>query len=186
MKDLIKKAEAFFRNNLPKTRPPSVYTPHVELVRKYALILGKEYNADLLVLEVAALLHDIGADAGDVHAFKSAEIAGKFLSEQGIDEDTKEKIISAIRNHSMIQKGEEFKEGVNIADQVLRDADGIAFLEDTFKGYLEIKLRKYGKDKAKQISLVKIKGMLKKVKTEKGKELANKFYPIAKEYISNF
>lgn len=186
MKTLIQKAEHLFRNNLPKSRNKEVYIIHVELVRKYALILAKEYNADSLVLEVAALLHDIGADAGKVHAFKSEDMAKIFLENEDVPKDTKEKILSAIRNHSMGKSSTNFKESVPLEDQLLRDADGIAFLEDTFKWYFEKGLELNStKEEARKVSLEKIQGMLDKIKTEKGKKLANKFYPIAKKYILN-
>ncbi|MCK5474880.1 MAG: HD domain-containing protein, partial [Candidatus Aenigmarchaeota archaeon] len=105
MDSLVLQAEEFFKNNIPKSRDKKAYMIHVELVRKYAIELGDAYSANLIILEVAALLHDIGADAGSVHAQKSAEISEKFLTENGTDAKRKEKILSAIKNHSMMQTG---------------------------------------------------------------------------------
>ena len=84
--ELAKEAEKLFRERLPESRPTDVYIRHVELVRKYAVMLAQEYGADVEVVEVAALLHDIGADAGKAHPQKSAEIAEGFLKERGVDE----------------------------------------------------------------------------------------------------
>ncbi len=185
MESLNLQAEEFFKNNIPESRNKKTYIKHVELVRKYAIELGKAYSADLVVLETAALLHDIGADVGSVHAQKSAEIAEKFLTENPIDTDTKNGILSAIRNHSMSQPGEEYKKNISLEDRILRDSDGIAFLLDTFKSFFDNAIVKYPKEKAIETTLKKINAMRAKITTEKGREIAEKFYPKALEYVSD-
>lgn len=183
----MRKAEELFRTQIPKSRKKDVYITHVELVRKYALMLAKEYGADLVVVEVAALLHDIGAGAGKMHASESAKMAEAFLTKEGVGRETKEKILSAIRNHSSVRQGAEFNHDVPIEDQIVRDADAISFLEDGYKWYLEISLEiESSKEEAKEASLDKIRRMLAKAKTEKGIELAKKFYRPAEEYINRF
>ncbi|MCK4968068.1 MAG: HD domain-containing protein [Candidatus Aenigmarchaeota archaeon] len=185
MDTLILQAKNFFESNIPKSRDKKSYIIHVELVRKYAKLLGKLYSANLIVLETTALLHDVGADSGRVHAQKSADITEKFLSKKTIDTNTKNKILSAIKNHSMMQKSEEFRENISLEDQILRDADGIAFLCDTFKPFFDKAVKKYGKEKGIELSIDKINAMRAKVKTKKGVEIADRFYPTAFEYISN-
>ena len=186
MDELVRKAEELFRNRIPESRKKDVYIKHVELVRKYALILGKEYGADLVVVEVAALLHDICAGVKN-HASRSAEIADEFMTKEGVDRETKEKILSAIKNHSSVRQGVELSHDVPIEDQIIRDADSISFLEDGYKWYLEISLDiESCKEEAKKASLDKIRRMLAKAKTKKGLEMAKRFYKPAEEYITKF
>jgi len=100
MNNIIKESEKFFRDNLPESRKSEVYIKHIELVRKYALILAEEYNADFLIVEIAALLHDVGADAGFIHAEKSAKMVKEFLSNKNMNSNVKERILAAIERHS--------------------------------------------------------------------------------------
>lgn len=185
--ELLQKAETYYRVNIPSSREKDSYFIHVDGVRKYALILADEYSADKQVVEIAALLHDIGADAGKVHAFKSAEMAEVFLKDIGVDRLLKDKIVSAIKNHSMSQSGEDFGETVALPDTIIRDADGISFIENGYEIYLQKGLKMHGGlEKAKEESFMKIEGMMKKITTEKGLEIANKFRDRAIKYIKSF
>jgi len=186
-KDFVKKADLFYRKHIPKSRPKEAYIRHVELVRKYALLLGKKYDANLFIIELAALLHDIGADAGQSHALKSVELAAELLSDFKIDKKNKAKILSAIRNHSMSHSSGGFKRKVVLEDQIIRDADTLSFLKDTYIAYFKEMLRREPPpEKAKQVTLEKIRGMLNKVGTNKGKECAKKLYAKAEKHILNF
>jgi len=81
---------------------------HVERVYDLCLKIGKEVNANLLVLQVAALLHDIGRfhEKNEIdktnHAELSAEMTLKFLqSKQFIITDRDiENIVHSIKAHS--------------------------------------------------------------------------------------
>jgi len=183
---IVAKADDYFRNNIPVSRIDDSYLRHVELVRKYSVELANQYGGDPFVAEIAALLHDIGADAGPVHAEESAKTAKDLLEQWGIENSVKDKILSAIIHHSMVQEGEYFVEEVPIEDVVVRDADGIAFLEDTYIFFMAKQLKKMPIDEAKEVSLRKIKGMFNKVKTEKGIEIAKRYYPQAENYINNY
>lgn len=180
----LKKAKNFFKDNPSINRPKSEYFKHVRLVRKYALMLCGEYDGNKTIVEIAAILHDIGADAGYVHAYKSAEIAKTIL--YGMAPTTKKQIISAIMNHSAKKDGEEFITIVPIEDKILRDADGIAFLEHNYLPFLKRKIKRHGLIKGKSEALIKIHRMLDKITTKKGIEIAKKFYNSAKLNIKNF
>ena len=126
-KSIIQEAEKLMRENIPKSRITKdgsdvFYLKHILGARKYAMQLAEKYNADKFVVEIAALLHDVGADAGKEHPYESAKIARKFLSRFDITEDITEKIISAIEKHSRGSKVE------TIEEQIIQDADGIIFL----------------------------------------------------------
>ncbi|EKD58976.1 MAG: hypothetical protein ACD_56C00015G0004 [uncultured bacterium] len=78
---------------------------HVERVLKMAIVIGKSEKADLQILEIAALLHDIGrrdemkAKGLFCHAEKGAELAREILDKYEIDDEIKNKIISCIASH---------------------------------------------------------------------------------------
>ena len=60
--------------------------PHVQRVFNTCIEMGSQMNANMLVLKISALLHDVGRikekfnTIGKNHADLSAEIAQKFLS----------------------------------------------------------------------------------------------------------
>jgi len=78
---------------------------HVERVKNLALNIGKQEKADAQILEIVALLHDIGrrdemkAKGKFCHAERSAEIAEKFLRKLKISEDDIKNIIHCIITH---------------------------------------------------------------------------------------
>ncbi|TFF87597.1 MAG: HD domain-containing protein [Promethearchaeota archaeon] len=82
--------------------------PHVERVYEICVELGEKLNANLLVLKIAALLHDIGRIQEEIpsekrnHAEISAEIASNFLEENGCNLSLPdlENILHSIRAHS--------------------------------------------------------------------------------------
>ncbi|TFG00075.1 MAG: HD domain-containing protein [Promethearchaeota archaeon] len=100
---------------------------HVKRVYNVALYIGKKSNANLLILKIAALLHDIGRvqerkEPKPInHAELSAQKALKFLEDLEIDinvEDLKN-IVHSIRAHS-------FSNGIapeTLEAQILSDAD---------------------------------------------------------------
>lgn len=78
---------------------------HVERVRKMALHIGKDEKADLFILELAAVLHDIGrkeemkSKGLFCHAEKGGELAKKILDKHDIDSEMKSRIIHCIVSH---------------------------------------------------------------------------------------
>lgn len=167
---IIKETKEFIRRNIPESRKPKEdYFKHVFGVRKYGLKLAKIYGADKFIIEMASLLHDVGADAGKEHAEESAKISKKFLKKLDIPEEIKERILQCIKLHSMGSKTE------NIEEQIIQDADGIIFIEDTYKSFFEGEREKLPLEEAKEISIEKTKGMMDKIKTKEGVRLAKKF-----------
>jgi len=97
--------------------------PHVERVRGLAwrIIEEEGLDPDVLVLELAVLLHDVGRslDGPGHHAEKSAAFARDLLTATGLDHDTIEAVIHAILAHS-------YSLGVparTVEARVLSDAD---------------------------------------------------------------
>ena len=93
-------SRAFFRN-----ARGSHDWDHTERVFRLCLRIGRKERADLDILRLAALLHDIGREEEDrsygrtCHAKKGAVLARKILSNNGIDEERTSKIVRCIETH---------------------------------------------------------------------------------------
>ena len=73
---------------------------HVQRVYTLCMRIGRKEKADLEVLKLASLLHDIGRIKGDEdHEIHSAEMAEKIMDNHEIDEKTKRHIIHCIKTH---------------------------------------------------------------------------------------
>ncbi len=85
---------------------------HVERVYNTCINIGKKLNANLKVLQIAALLHDVGRiyEKSDKlkrnHAEISADMSKKFLSLNGesLVQDEFDNVIHSIRAHSFSNK----------------------------------------------------------------------------------
>lgn len=179
--EIIQKTEKYVRENVPASRKPDErYFDHVFGARKYALRLAKEYNADEFIVDMAILMHDIGADAGPVHAQKSAEMTTEYLKNINIDEKTKAEIVKCIRTHSMGLTVD------SLEQQIIQDADGLVFIKDTYKNFFEKQRNKaFTLDEAIKKSTSKTEGMIAKIKTEIGIELKNEMLPVVIEWLDS-
>jgi putative nucleotidyltransferase with HDIG domain len=177
--EILGSTESYVKSNIPKSRPKNTYLKHVLGVRRCALKLAETYKADKFIIEMAALLHDIGADAGKVHARESVKIGEKFLSGFDIPANVKGEILGCIENHSM------GSEAQTLEQQVIQDADGITFIEENYKDYFEVKKQMLPLEEARKISIDKTKGMMKKIKTGEGVKLAGRCLRIALDYLES-
>lgn len=183
---IIKESEKYMRQHIPKSRTNRAsYIRHILGARKYAFQLAKKHNADKFILEVAILLHDIGADVGKDskgrklgHAKESAKITKRFLSKFKIDVKVEKEIIKGIARHSMGSKID------TIEQQIIQDADGLIFLEDTYQYFFQNGKKKASSlDEAKKWSVDKVKGMSKKIKIKDGRKIAKRLLPKAVKWI---
>jgi len=84
---------------------------HTERVRTLCLRIGRKEKADLGVLEMASLLHDIGREAEDrsrgrlCHARSGAALARTILERQGCDRAVIRAVVDCIRTHRFRRGG---------------------------------------------------------------------------------
>lgn len=128
---------------------------HVKPVIDYCKILAKKYKANLEILWLAAIMHDIGYFYSDKksHAKIGAEKAYKMLLEEGFNGKVAEKVRDTILPHSCIDPKPE-----TIEEKILATADALShfklpyFLwratvdEKSFKEQLASNLKKLERD----------------------------------------
>jgi uncharacterized protein len=84
---------------------------HTDRVRRLCLKIGRKERADLRILELAAVLHDIGREAEDrshgrlCHARSGAAQARALLERLGCDRATTEAVAACIRTHRFRRGG---------------------------------------------------------------------------------
>ncbi|WP_297464166.1 HD domain-containing protein [Thermococcus sp.] len=159
---------------------------HVERVLNLCINIGRKEGADLEVLALAALLHDVARpleSAGKVedHAVEGARIARRFLRGLGYPEEKVEAVVHAIESHRF-SRGPEPK---TLEAKILSDADkldamgavGIArvfmysgehgrSIEDSIKHFRE--------------KILKLKDLMY---TETGRRLAEERHRFTREFI---
>lgn len=100
VKDIEAKARKFFEDSRG-----SHDWEHVERVRRLSLHIGRKEGADMKILEIAALLHDIGRtyqdrSQGEVcHAEKGAHLAEGILQGQGMGREEVDAVLHCILHH---------------------------------------------------------------------------------------
>jgi uncharacterized protein len=93
-------SQAFFRNSRG-----SHDWDHTERVYRLCLRIGRKERADLDVLRLAALLHDIGREeedrssGGTCHAEKGAVLADEILRNHGIGAERIARVVRCIKTH---------------------------------------------------------------------------------------
>jgi uncharacterized protein len=98
---------------------------HTERVYRLCVRIGEKEGADLEILRIAALLHDIGREEQDsskgqvCHAKVGAKLARSILAEVELEPDKLERVIHCIRTHRF--RGKHHPE--TIEAKVLFDAD---------------------------------------------------------------
>jgi len=100
------------------------YTLHILSVYDYAKQLAEKLNANIEIVELAALLHDIGSIiyGRENHHLTGAKIAGEKLKELNYPEDKIEKVKQCIFTH----RGSEKIEPVTTEAKIIRDADALS------------------------------------------------------------
>lgn len=107
----------------------NLYNDHVKYVYKYATMIAKEKKADLEIVELSSLLHDISMTDRSLdrsrHNEYSSLIAEELLLKENYSKDKIEKIKKCILNHS--NKRKEYR--TTLEEQILVDADAMAHFD---------------------------------------------------------
>ena len=107
---------------LMKWTPGDFYWKHAFMVREFALMIQKKVGGDKDIIEVSALLHDVGKAKllGLGHEEISAKLAGEFLKKINFDKNKIQQIIECI----------EYKSFESNESRILRSADSMALIMD--------------------------------------------------------
>jgi putative nucleotidyltransferase with HDIG domain len=99
--NLIAQVEQFAKPYYAQDKEdPLIWITHIQLVRIFALWLAEKEGADRLVVETAALLHDIGKYKGRKdHHIHGYNLAKTFLSDQNIPQEQQKLILKCILKH---------------------------------------------------------------------------------------
>ena len=122
--DLIEKTRSYVSEVLAD-EPSTHDISHIERVESMCLRIQEHEGGSPEVLQLAALLHDVGIirehNQGGDHAEYSAEIAREFLHMAGADGKLIDSVASCILTHRFSQN----QKAGSIEAQILQDADRI-------------------------------------------------------------
>jgi uncharacterized protein len=120
---LEEKVDAFIRDMFNDSEHGAHTYDHTKRVYMTATNIGEQLGANLRILGVAALLHDVGrpyeAKTGISHANQSVEMSRTLLKDLGYRETEIEQVIQVIRTHR-------FSENIqptSLEGEILSDAD---------------------------------------------------------------
>lgn len=160
----------------------NLYREHVQYVYKYATMIAKEKNADLEVVELSSLLHDIAMTDSSLDRSRHNEfgsiIAYELLLKENYPKEKIEKVVLCILNHS--SKRREYR--TTIEEQILVDADAMAHF-DCVDSLYSLAHNVIGLNEEDSINFVKdkltrdyneISDDVKKFVTDKYNEIMNK------------
>jgi uncharacterized protein len=184
---LIKTIEEFAQRALQGSDRGAHTYEHTLRVRQLCRVLGQEENADLEILEAAALLHDIGrpeeAKSGVSHAKIGAEMAIAFLATTSFPKDKLSAVASAIQTHRYSEQlTPESLEGEILSDADKLDAMGAIGLARTIAENLVRKRGLLGTIEHIDRKLLKLKD---RMITETGKRIAQKRHELLCRFMKH-
>lgn len=105
------------------------WNEHIKYVVKNAVELAKEYNADIEIVELGALLHDIAMPSEfgprEEHNVYGVKIADELLTKLNYSEDRKERVKECVLRH----RGSKELPRNTIEEQCVADADVMAHFD---------------------------------------------------------
>ncbi len=121
MKAWIENIELIVKEKM-STLEGSVHSfEHVKRVYEMATFLAKEEKADIELVKIGALLHDIGRPIGEPHRETGAKLTDKILKELNYPQEKREKIVGIVLHHPL-----RFKDTLeSLEEKIIWDADKI-------------------------------------------------------------
>ena len=104
------------------------WNEHIKYVYQESIELAKKYNADIEIVSLGALLHDIAlikkvGDRKD-HHINGKEMADKILTDYNYPQNKKERVLNCVLNHRSS------KNGTTIEELCVADADILAHFDN--------------------------------------------------------
>lgn len=123
-KELLKRTESFKEKD-----GYDFWVDHIQYVVKNAVELAKQYNADVEIVELGALLHDIAmpSEIGprEEHHIYGAQIAEELLTQYGYPKEKIERVKACVLNH----RGSKDLPRNTIEEECVADADVMAHFD---------------------------------------------------------
>lgn len=203
---MIEKTKSFVKEQLFGEGSGHDYF-HVERVYKTALYLAKKESADLFIVSLASLLHDIDDWKFSIDNATNTLNIEKFMSSINVPDDIIKKVTSIIKTISfkggIVSSKQETKEGMVTQDADRLDAIGAIGIARTFafggsKNHLlynpsippkdfnsldEVKFKDNHTINHFYEKLLKLKDLMN---TETGKELAEKRHKYMEDFLKQF
>lgn len=158
----------------------NVWKQHIVLVVSYAKMLAKKLKGNEEIVELGALLHDVGSIrfSEDNHEITGQMEAEKILKELGYAKKIIDQVKECIKSH----RGSKDIEPQTLEAKIVANADAMAHF-DVVPVLLRVGLDKYYKDedKASQWVLEKLeRDWTKKLTIPQAKEMVEEKYKAAK------
>lgn len=149
---------------------------HIKAVVNNAIILAKEYNADVEVVIIAAWLHDIASitkyEYYEDHHIYGAQIAKQILEEFNYDNEKIELVEKCILNH----RGSKLAKKQTMEELCVADADAVSHFDNVPSlFYLAYVNRGLDENKGKDFVRSKLQRSYNKL-SDKSKELYKQKY----------
>ena len=120
----LKNLESIVKEKMSKLDGTAHSYEHVNRVVKIATFLAKKEKANVELVQIGALLHDIGWAAGRPHNETVAELAKKILEEINYSNEEIEKVTGIVLHHPLA-----FKDRLEtLEEKIVWDADKIDLL----------------------------------------------------------
>lgn len=124
MAALIENLESVVKEKMSVLKGTAHSYEHVNRVVKIATFLAKNEKANVELVQIGALLHDMGWAAGNPHNETGAKLAKEILKEINYPSEKSEKIVTIILHHPLA-----FKDKLEtLEEKIVWDADKIDLL----------------------------------------------------------
>lgn len=177
---------------------------HTERVYNLCMHIAKKENADVEILKLAAILHDIGRPEQDrlngkiCHAEKGAILAREILEKHNVEKNKIDRIVHCIESHRFRNnKVPQSKEAKILFDADKLDAIGATGIGRAFLFAGEVGAKLHNKDvdiektepytkedTAYREFMVKLRKLKDKMLTKEGKKIAEKRHNFMEEFFN--